>query len=136
MMSKNKNKAFVLPSTIFSLVVISLLSILIFSLVLTSNTQNKLLERESNAKLLETNIFYNFKNNESSDFDGIVVQKYVSSDDENVKAVIAKKGETTICFGVYDFGENTTICFQNTNYDFEIQEDQSLIFESENYTKI
>ena len=131
-MLKKKNKAFVLPSTIVSLVVISLFSILIFSIIISIKSQNTLLARKSSEKLLEEQIFYNFKYNGSLDFDGVTIYEFDVYDEldelPNISAIIAIKNETTICFGIYDFDNGEVICYQHDNFAYEIQEDETKVY--------
>ena len=137
-MRKNKQKAFVLPSTIVSLVVISLLSILLFSMVLATRTQNKLLERRSSAKLLEEQIFFNFKYNENSfNFDDVTIYEYDCTDDsKDISAIVAVKNGKTICFGIYDFENEAVICYQNSNIDCEIQGEDTFAFGDLEFVKV
>lgn len=136
MLKSSNKKAFVLPSTIISIVVVTMLSILVFSMVLMTTTQNKIFARETESKILDEAIFYNFKNSGSLDFENVDIQVYVSTTDENVKAVLATKNEQAICFGVYNFSTQQTICYQNDSFAYTIQEDEKLVFESLIFTKL
>lgn len=125
---KTKEKAFVLPSTIVAIVIISLVSFLMISLVAMSSTSNVFLINYSNKKILSEKIFRDFKNNNLTTYENVLVQTYTSSENENVSAVIATKNESTMFFGVYDFSKNEVVNYQISKFDFEFDENQNLIY--------
>lgn len=127
-----KQKAFVLPSTIFTIVFISFLMTLIFSLGTTQTLQNNLLKTQTKSNILSEEIFFNFKNGIIQDYENVKIQEYVCTTDENIRAVLAQKNQKILCFGIYDFGElpdgKHTICFQKSNFDYELKDDDTLVF--------
>ena len=142
-----KQKGFVLPSTIVSILIMTLLSFLMISMVVTTTLSNKAFVKLSSSKITAENIFYNFKNQISSNSysggasldledDSIETQTYTSVENSHISAIIATKNGNVLCFGVYDFEEETTICYQTSNYSYTITGEDVLQFDNLNFNKI
>ena len=125
---KSKEKGFVLPSTIVAIVILSLVSFLMVTLITTTTTSNRFLVNFSNKKILCEKIFNDFKNDKLTDYENILVETYTNTENENICAIVAKKDDKAMFFGIYDFSKNEVICYQISKFDFEIEENTNLIF--------
>lgn len=128
-----KQKAFVLPSTIFSIVFISFFLTLIFTLNVSATLETQLFKNQAELKIQCEKIFYDFKNDIINEYEGIEIQEYDCNEFSSISAIIATKNQKVICFGIYDFGDEVnqpaTICYQTSNFAYEIQEDGKLNYD-------
>ena len=125
---KSKEKGFVLPSTIVAIVILSLVSFLMVTLITTTTSSNRFLVNFSNKKILSEKIFNDFKNDKLTSYENILIETYTNTEDKDICAVVAKKDNITMLFGIYDFSENEVVCYQFSKFDFEIEENSNLIF--------
>lgn len=129
MRKNNKNKkGFVLASTLVSIVIITMVSFLMITLVTSTTVSNRYLVNYSNKKIQAEKIFNDFKNNNLITYDEINVTTYTNSSNSNIRAILMKKNNQNMCFGIYDFSQNETVCYQISGFDFEIDENNDLIF--------
>lgn len=135
MKNRNNRKAFILPTTIFSLVVISVFSILMLTFITSMAVQNRAFKASSNNKLIAEKIFFDFKNEMLDSYENIVVTTYISQEDESIKAIIATKNNSVFCFGIYDFSQKNTICQQNSNFYIEFDENENLVYDNLIFSK-
>lgn len=125
---KSKEKAFILPSTMVAIVILTLVSFLMMTLIVTTTTSNRYLMTVSNKKIVCEKIFSDFKSNSLTEYENISVETYTNTENENICAVIAKKNNNIMCFGIYDFSTDKVVCYQTSRFDFEIDEDTNLHF--------
>ena len=133
----SKEKAFVLPTTIISMLIISIFSALILTFVMSTTLSSNLLIKNSTSKLQYEKIFYDFKTNNLSEYDDLNYNTYSAYDlqtkqnleNENIKAIVVFNKNSICFFGLYDFteGNECEIVIQKNN--FELVFDENLNFE-------
>lgn len=124
----NKKKGFVLASTLVSIVVITMVSFLMITLVTTTTVSNRYLSNYSNKKIQAEQIFNDFKNDNLLNYEDINITTYTNSLKTNIRAILIEKNNQKICFGIYDFSQNEVVCYQISGFNFEINENDNLIF--------
>ena len=135
---KNKKKAFVLPTVIVSMLVLSLVSLLMLSAVITTKLNTGILMSRSETKLDLEKIYFDFKNNQVQTYSNYEVTTYSASNldessDTEYKAIVVSKNEKTLLFAVCEFKKDDSslkseINFQTNDFLFEFEklEDETL----------
>lgn len=135
---KNSKKAFVLPTVIVSMLVLSLVSLLMISAMVTSKLNTGLLLGKSNNKIDLEKIYFDFKNNQLHSSEKYEILTYTAEDvDETLevtyKAIVVSKNDKTLLFAVGEFEKNSgafvkTINYQTNDFLFEFDklEDDSI----------
>lgn len=135
---KNQKRAFVLPTVIVSMLVLSLVSLLMISALVTSKVNTGLLLGKSNNKLDLEKIYFDFKNNQLQSSEKYEILTYTAENvDESLetiyKAVVVSKNENVMLFAVAEFEKNTnaftkTINYQTNDFLFEYEklEDETI----------
>lgn len=80
MKKNNRKKAFVLPTVIFSMVMLSLISVLMISAMIGTKLNTEILTSKSNEKLNLERIYFDFKNNNLGSYEGYEVCVYAENE--------------------------------------------------------
>lgn len=140
---RNKERGAALPAVVISMVVISLFSLLILTFAMSSTLSSNLLIKNSANKLEYARIYNDFKNDsleidENSNTKTLIYSAYDLDDkttisNENIKAIIVKRENTILLFGVYDFTPNfeKDIIFQTSKISIKL--DKNNCFEFNGY---
>ena len=128
---KSKKRGVALLSVIVMMSVVVCFSLLIYTLIISSNVAN-IYEKTISKKIILTNkIFDDFVDNGVIDNEYEIAVK-VFSENENLKAVVAKNensDDTNLYFlAVYDFENNKIIARQSDNFYITIKQ-----YEGRNY---
>ena len=122
-----KKRGFVLPSTIFMIVVISVFSLMMFTFLSSVTTSNRAYVTLSEKKLSAEQIFYEFKNglidSDSQNLQAEIATYKTADDSEGeVRAIIAKNNGSVLLFGIYNFSTKQTLCYQTASFCYDTLE--------------
>lgn len=133
-----KEKAFVLPTTVVSMLIISVFTALILTFVTSTTFSSNLLIKNSTSKLKYEKIFYDFKTNNLSEYENLEYNTYSAYDiqtktnleNENIKALVVFSDDSVCFFGLYDFtdGNEKEIVFQKNNFGIVFDENSNFEF--------
>ena len=122
-MASNKKKGAVLASVVVLMVIVIAISMLVFALTLGASISNKY-ENSKLAKEVTTNKLYaDFVDNQiiNDEYDEFLdIQIYVSDDNSNIKAVVAKNknaiAKNLYFYCIYDFSQNKVLAKQSQDF--------------------
>ena len=144
-------KGFILPMVIFSMMIISILSITSLTFLMTTKMTNKLQSKNINDKKIFEQILYDLKNGNEFNtgtgekYEGFEIINYNVTDKDDgvtphdeIKAISAKRGETIIFVTIYDSTPSSekTLLFSQKSNPVETELDGSFIFDSYKFTPV
>lgn len=126
---KNSKKAFVLPTVIVSMLMLSLVSLLMISAMVTSKLNTGLLLGKSNNKIDLEKVYFDFKNNQLHSSEKYDILTYTADTVDGTlqgtyRAIVVSKNDKTLLFAVCEFEKNSgafvkTINYQTNDFLFE-----------------
>lgn len=138
---KRNERAFVLPSTIFSIMIIMIYSILILTFVSSIALSRRVYKTRSNREIEIETVYHDFISGTlRSSYQGMDLFEFEASEADDIRALVCvKEGSeeltenTVLCFIIRNFTENSTICYQKCDFLCDIDESGNLIYgDSEN----